>query len=68
MDTSTAQNELLAEFADLVADDELPGRADDFMQRTADMVDLFFRTGTFTVADDPFRGGDKDLALDSLLF
>jgi len=68
MDTSTAQSELLAEFAELVADDELPGRADDFMARTAAMVDLFFRTGSFTVADDPFEGGDKELALDSHLF
>ena len=60
-----ASRELLAEFSELVADDELVGAAPDFMQRVAKLVDDVYATGLFPVASDPFRGRDAQLAEDS---
>jgi acetyltransferase-like isoleucine patch superfamily enzyme len=67
--TSTSrQNELLEEFAELVATDQLVGRGDAFFQKSASLVDRFLETGNYSAADDPFRGGDRRLAEESDLY
>ena len=50
------EDELLDEFAHLVATDSLIGRAPDFLERTSELVDRFHATGHFAVPVDPFRG------------
>ena len=60
--------ELLAEFEELVATDQLPAEGDSFMRRASEMADSFLGSGQIRVADDPFRGADKELAESSHLF
>ncbi|MDJ0923709.1 MAG: acyltransferase [Acidimicrobiia bacterium] len=50
------EDDLLAEFADLVARDELVGQASRFLADTAGLVDRFHATGEFYIPPDPFKG------------
>ncbi len=50
------EEELLQQFADLVASDDLIGSADKFLGETAQLVDHFHATGEFYVPIDPFKG------------
>ncbi|MFQ5967522.1 MAG: acyltransferase [Acidimicrobiia bacterium] len=59
---------LLVEFEELVATDQLPREGEGFMDRVSQMVDGFLGSGRFTVAEDPFRGRDRELAESSHLF
>ena len=63
-----AQEELLADFAELVATDGLQDAGDVFLRRSARLVDGVLGTGELPLADDHFRGGDRELAEDSQLF
>jgi acetyltransferase-like isoleucine patch superfamily enzyme len=62
------EQDLLAEFGDLVETDRLPEAGDSFMGDVSKMVDHFYGTGEFSVAEDALGGGDKELALDSHLY
>ena len=53
------EQELLDEFAELVATDDLIGKAPDFLASTARLVDQLHATGEFYVPTDPFKGADK---------
>lgn len=50
------EEELLDEFAQLVATDDLVGQAPEFLAATAELVDRFHGTGDFYVPVDPFKG------------
>lgn len=68
-DTSTnRQNELLEEFAELVATDSLMDRGAAFFRESTSLVDHFLTTGDYRPADDPFRGEDRRLAENSDLY
>lgn len=56
--------DLLDDFSQLVADDDLPGAAADVMRRIARLVDDVHTTGRFPVPEDPFRGRDAEMASD----
>ena len=62
------EEELLDEFADLVATDSLIGRAPDFLRRTSGLVDRFHETGHFHVPTDPFKGSAADAEPDPSAF
>jgi acetyltransferase-like isoleucine patch superfamily enzyme len=62
------EEELLDEFAALVASDELVGRARDFLASTARLVDRFHETGEFFVPKDPFKGAAKKAELEPTVF
>lgn len=62
------QADLLAEFADLVDNDELPGAGDTFLRRSSGLVDQFLGTGELNLAEDPFSGEDRGIAEESELF
>ncbi len=68
MGESPYESDLLAEFEELIATDALSSAGDSFMARVSSMVDHFFGTGEFRVAEDALRGGDRELALDSHLY
>lgn len=53
------EEELLGEFAELVASDDLVGRAPDFLASTATLVDRFHETGYFYIPADPFKGAAR---------
>ncbi len=53
------EEELLEEFAGLLANDELIGRAPQFLAATAGLVDHFHQTGEFYIPVDPFKGVAK---------
>ncbi len=53
------EQDLLDEFAGLVATDELIGRVPEFLASTAGLVDRFHATGDLYVPQDPFRGADR---------
>lgn len=53
------EEELLDEFAQLVATDDLIGRAPTFLAETASLVDRFHQTGEFYIPADPFKGGAR---------
>jgi maltose O-acetyltransferase len=62
------ERDLLSEFEELVSGDKLPETGDSFMAKVSAMVDHFFGTGEFSVAEDVLRGGDREMALDSHLY
>lgn len=62
------ERDLLSELEELVATDRLPETGDNFMSKVSAMVDHFYGTGEFSVAEDALRGGDRELALDSHLY
>ena len=63
-DIAAASSDLLAEFAELVDNDELVGQAPGYLRRVSGLVDDVFATGRFPVAPDPFRGRDAEMADD----
>jgi maltose O-acetyltransferase len=66
--TSTQQQDLLDEFAELVTSDRLRGAGDSFFKKSSSLVDRFLSTGDLMPADDPFRGDDRKLAEESDLY
>lgn len=50
------EEELLDEFAQMVAADDLVGHAPEFLAATTELVDHFHGTGDFYVPVDPFKG------------
>ena len=64
----TRQQDVIDEFADLVASDRLIGAGDSFFQKCNELVDHFLRTGDYRPADDPFKGDDQRLAAESDLY
>ncbi len=50
------EEELLDEFAQLVATDDLTGRASAFLAETTKLVESFHTTGDFYIPPDPFKG------------
>ena len=62
------QEQLLAEFDELVASDDLQTAGDTFLRRSSGLVDRFLGTGELRLADDPFKGQDRELAQDSEIF
>jgi acetyltransferase-like isoleucine patch superfamily enzyme len=62
------QQQLLAEFAELVDSDGLQRCGDTFLRRTSELADGFLSTGELVLAEDPFKGDDRGLADDSRMF
>jgi acetyltransferase-like isoleucine patch superfamily enzyme len=60
--TDLTQEELLEEFAELVWTDRLPTEAWAFLGRASALADRFLETGELDVPEDPFRGGDREMA------
>lgn len=65
---ASEQQQLLAEFEDLVVSDELQSAGDTFLRRSSELVDSFLGTGELSFADDPFKGDDRKMAEDSQIF
>jgi acetyltransferase-like isoleucine patch superfamily enzyme len=53
------EEELLEEFAQLLASDELIGKAPDFLAATQQLVESFHETGMFYIPVDPFKGATQ---------
>ena len=68
MTDKSREDDLIAEFDSMVGDDSLPSSGDAFMAKVSGMVDNFYGTGQYQVAEDALKGGDKDLAEDSHLY
>lgn len=68
MSDDTHERDLIAELEELVTTDRLPETGDSFMGRVSVLVDRFYGTGEFSVAEDALRGDDLQLALDSHLY
>ena len=62
------QEELLAEFRELVDSDELRRTGDNFLAKTSELANGFLRTGEMSIPDDPFKGDDRRLAEDEHMF
>lgn len=62
------QQQLLDDFEQLVATDELQRSGDTFLRRSAELVDDFLGTGELSFPDDPFKGHDRQMAEDSEIF
>jgi acetyltransferase-like isoleucine patch superfamily enzyme len=62
------EEELLGEFARLVATDQLVGKAPGFLADTSKLVDAFHQTGEFYVPTDPFKGGAKQAEPEPTVF
>jgi acetyltransferase-like isoleucine patch superfamily enzyme len=62
------EQELLDEFAQLVASDDLMGRASGFLASTAALVDQFHQTGEFFIPPDPFRGSARQAEPEPTVF
>jgi acetyltransferase-like isoleucine patch superfamily enzyme len=62
------EEELLDEFARLVASDDLVGKAHDFLASTARLVDRFQQTGEFFVPADPFKGATRQAEPEPTVF
>lgn len=65
---ANAQEQLLTEFDELVDSDDLQRVGDRFLRDSARLVDGFLSTGELNLADDPFKGRDREVAGDSELF
>jgi acetyltransferase-like isoleucine patch superfamily enzyme len=63
-----AETELLAEFEELVRTDRLPEQGPKFFGSVSKLVDDFLSTGRFELPSDPFRGRDREMALESELY
>jgi acetyltransferase-like isoleucine patch superfamily enzyme len=63
-----AETELLAEFEELVRTDRLPEQGQKFFGSASKLVDDFLSTGRFELPTDPFRGRDREMALESELY
>jgi acetyltransferase-like isoleucine patch superfamily enzyme len=63
-----AETELLAEFEELVRTDRLPEQGTKFFGGVSKLVDDFLSTGRFELPTDPFRGRDREMALESELY
>jgi acetyltransferase-like isoleucine patch superfamily enzyme len=62
------QTELLAEFEELVRSGRLPEQGPQVFGSMSKLVDDFLSTGRFELPPDPFRGRDRELALESDLY
>jgi acetyltransferase-like isoleucine patch superfamily enzyme len=63
-----AETELLAEFEELVRTDRLREQGSQFFGNVSKLVDDFLSTGRFELPLDPFRGQDREMALESDLY
>ena len=63
-----AETELLAEFEELVRTDRLPEHGPKFFGSVSKLVDDFLSTGSVELPTDPFRGRDREMALESELY
>ena len=63
-----SETELLAEFEELVRTDRLPEQGPKFLGGVSKLVDDFLSTGRFELPTDPFRGRDREMALESELY
>ena len=63
-----AQDELLAEFEELVRTDRLPRKGSSFFGSVSKLADDFLDTGNFELPADPMRGRDREMALESDLY
>ncbi|MGO9079668.1 MAG: acyltransferase [Streptosporangiaceae bacterium] len=66
--SQNAENELLAEFEELVRTDQLPEQGSQFFGSVSKLADDFLNTGRFELPADPFRGRDREMALESELY
>jgi acetyltransferase-like isoleucine patch superfamily enzyme len=55
--SQSAEQELLAELAELVGSDGLVGHGEAFMEKVSRVSSEFYATGGFPLAPDPFTGG-----------
>jgi acetyltransferase-like isoleucine patch superfamily enzyme len=62
------EEELLEELAQLVATDDLVGRASGFLAETAALVDQFHQTGEFYIPVDPFKGQGQQVEPEPTVF
>lgn len=62
------QTEFLAEFGELVKTGRLPERGTEIFGSIAKVADDFLSSGQFDLPADPFRGRDREMALESDLY
>ncbi len=62
------ETELLAEFEELVRTDRLPEQGSQFFGNISKLADDFLSTGRFELPTDPFRGRDREMAMESDLY
>jgi acetyltransferase-like isoleucine patch superfamily enzyme len=62
------ETELLAEFEDLVSTDRLPEQGSRLFGSVSKLADGFLNTGMFELPIDPFRGRDREMAMESDLY
>src|SRR5579871_3738063 len=63
-----AETELVEQFEELVRTDRLPEQGSAFFGSVSKLVDDFLNTGRFELPADPFRGRDREMALESDLY
>jgi acetyltransferase-like isoleucine patch superfamily enzyme len=63
-----AETEVLAEFEELVRTNRLPEEGSRFFGSVSKLTDDFLSTGQFELPPDPFRGRDREMALESDLY
>ncbi len=68
MSGSGREADLLEEFADLVKTDRLIRQGGVFLRKVGALVDDVLDGGRLEVAEDPFAGKDRELALESDLY
>jgi acetyltransferase-like isoleucine patch superfamily enzyme len=66
--SQNAETELLAELEELVRTDRLPGRGPAFFTSASKLAEDVLSTGLFGLPADPFRGRDREMALESDLY
>jgi acetyltransferase-like isoleucine patch superfamily enzyme len=66
--SQNAQEELLAEFEELVGTGRLPQKGAQFFGSVSKLADDFLDTGRFELPADPMRGRDREMALESDLY
>jgi acetyltransferase-like isoleucine patch superfamily enzyme len=66
--SGNAERELLAEFDELVRTDRLREKGSAFFGSVSRLADDFLTTGGFELPTDPFRGRDREMALESDLY
>jgi len=66
--SGSAETELLTEFEELVKTDRLPHQGSQFFGSISKLADDFLSTGRFELPTDPFRGRDREMAMESDLY
>jgi acetyltransferase-like isoleucine patch superfamily enzyme len=66
--TSARQAQLVEAFGELVGSDRLPARGREVFAEIEEVAGAFLGSGELPLPEDPFRGGDRQLALDSDLY